>query len=77
MSFTSRRTGYRGTALEDVLGIACERINDGSTRALDKLLTHKTAIEEHLRKRLGDLFRLEYGTSPRLRASSRVETLGS
>jgi len=52
---------YRGTALEDVLGIASERINDDRLyRALDKLLRHKTAIEEHLRKKLGDLFRLEY-----------------
>jgi transposase len=52
---------YRGTALEDVLGIASERINDDRLyRALDKLLPHKEAIEQHLRKRLGDLFHLEY-----------------
>src|SRR3972149_9846475 len=52
---------YRGTALEDVLGITSERINDDRLyRGLDKLLTHKTAIAEHLRKRLGDLFPLEY-----------------
>jgi transposase len=52
---------YRGTALEDVLGLGAERVNDDRLyRALDKLLRHKNAIEQHLRQRLGDLFDLDY-----------------
>lgn len=52
---------YRGTALEDILGIAPERVNDDRLyRALDRLLPHKHAIEEHLQRRLGELFDLEY-----------------
>ena len=52
---------YRATALEDILGIAPERVNDDRLyRALDRLLPHKRAIEEHLQQRLGELFDLEY-----------------
>lgn len=52
---------YRTTALGDLLGVPEERVNDDRLyRALDRLLPHKTAIEEHLRKRLGDLFDLDY-----------------
>jgi len=52
---------YRTTALEDILGIGSEQVNDDRLyRALDRLLPHKRAIEEHLRKRLGELFALEY-----------------
>ena len=52
---------YRKTALEDLLGLPVERVNDDRLyRALDRLLPHKQAIERHLRQRLGELFALEY-----------------
>jgi hypothetical protein len=52
---------YRKTALEDLLGLPAERIDDNRLyRALDRLLPHKAAIEQHLRTRLGELFALEY-----------------
>ncbi len=52
---------YRRTALEDLLGLASERVNDDRLyRALDQLLPHKEAIERHLVKRLGELFDLSY-----------------
>ena len=52
---------YRRTALEDLLGVPAERVNDDRLyRALDQLLPHKEAIEQHLVKRLGELFDLSY-----------------
>jgi transposase len=52
---------YRRTALEDLLGVASEQVNDDRLyRALDHLLPHKEEIEKHLRQRLGELFSLEY-----------------
>jgi transposase len=52
---------YRTTALEDLLGIPAERIDDHRLyRTLDRLVLHKQAIEQHLRKRLGELFALDY-----------------
>jgi transposase len=52
---------YRRTALEDLLGLPCERLNDDRLyRTLDRLLPHKAAIEQHLMKRLGELFELSY-----------------
>jgi transposase len=52
---------YRRTALEDLLRLPCERLNeDRLYRALDRLLPHKAAIEQHLMKRLGELFELSY-----------------
>ena len=52
---------YRKTALDDVLGLASDRVNDDRLyRALDKLLPHKVALEQHLVKRLGELFDLSY-----------------
>jgi transposase len=52
---------YRRTALEDLLGVPVERINENRLyRALDRLLPHKQAIEQHLVKRLGELFDLCY-----------------
>jgi transposase len=52
---------YRTTALEDMLELPSEQVNDDRLyRALDRLLPHKRAIEEHLQKRLGELFDLEY-----------------
>jgi len=52
---------YRRTALEDLLGVAPEQVNDDRLyRALDQLLPHKRALEEHLKNRLGELFALDY-----------------
>ena len=52
---------YRTTALEDLLGLPIERVNDDRLyRALDQLLPYKAALEQHLRRRLGELFALEY-----------------
>ena len=52
---------YRRTALEDLLGVAVERVNDDRLyRALDQLLVHKRALQVHLVKRLGELFALDY-----------------
>ena len=52
---------YRRTALEDLLGVPIDQVNDDRLyRALDQLLPHKTAIEQHLRQRLGELFALDY-----------------
>lgn len=52
---------YRRTALEDLLALPAARVNDDRLyRALDRLLPHKTALEQHLVKRLGELFALDY-----------------
>jgi len=52
---------YRRTALDDVLGVPADRVNDDRLyRALDHLLPHKEALEAHLKERLGALFDLDY-----------------
>jgi transposase len=52
---------YRRTALEDLLGLPADRVNDDRLyRALDRLLPHKEELERHLVKRLGELFALSY-----------------
>ena len=52
---------FRRTALGDLLGIADDKVNDDRLyRALDHLLPHKAALEQHLKERLGTLFALEY-----------------
>jgi transposase len=52
---------YRRTALEDLLGLPTSRVNEARLyRALDELLPHKEALEQHLVKRLGELFDLSY-----------------
>jgi transposase len=54
-------TWYRRTALEDLLGVAVEKVHtDRLYAGLDQLLPHKAAIERHLKERLGDLFDLHY-----------------
>ena len=51
---------YRRTALEDLLGVAVEKVHtDRLYATLDKLLPHKEAIEKHLRNRFGELFELK------------------
>ena len=52
---------YRRTALEDLLGIKPEAVYDARLyRTLDRLLPHKRALEVHLKRRLGELFALDY-----------------
>jgi transposase len=52
---------YRQTALDDLLGIPEDKVNDDRLyRTLDKMLVHKDAIEQHLRDRLGQLFGIKY-----------------
>lgn len=52
---------YRRTALDDLLDVPAERVNDDRLyRALDQLLPHKDALQKHLVKRLGELFSLDY-----------------
>lgn len=54
-------TWYRGTALEDLLALPAALVNDDRLyRALDRLVAHKTALEQHLVARLGELFGLDY-----------------
>jgi len=48
---------YGKTALEDLLGVSEDKINDDRLyRALDALLPHKDALCLHLQKRYGELF---------------------
>lgn len=52
---------YRRTAWDDLLGLPEAKVNDDRlSRALDRLLPHKDALEPHLKERLGTLFKLEY-----------------
>lgn len=52
---------YPKTALPDLLGLPVEKVDDNRLyRALDKLLPHKAELETHLKRRLGELFDLEY-----------------
>jgi hypothetical protein len=54
-------TWYRGTALEDLLALSAPLVNDDRLyRALDRLVAHKVALEQHLVARLGELFALDY-----------------
>lgn len=48
---------YGKTALDDVLGVAPEKVNDDRLyRALDALLPHKDALFSHFQKAYGELF---------------------
>ncbi len=50
-------TWYARTALSDLLGIPCERVNDQRLyRTLDAILPLKSKIERHLKQRVGELF---------------------
>lgn len=52
---------YRTTALDDLLQVPAESVYDERLyRTLDRLLPHKEAIEQHLVKRFGELFDLDY-----------------
>lgn len=48
---------YPSTALDELTGVVPEKVNkDRLYRTLDRLLPHKSAIESHLKSRLGTLF---------------------
>lgn len=52
---------FEQTALADLLGIPSDKINeDRLYRALDQVLPYKEALEQHLKERVGSLFKLEY-----------------
>ena len=52
---------YSRTALQELLAVPVEKVHtDRLYTALDQLLSHKNAIEKHLKERLGDLFDLKY-----------------
>jgi transposase len=52
---------YRQSALEDLLGVPVEQIDDNRLyRGLDALLPHKEALETFLKNRFGELFAIEY-----------------
>ena len=52
---------YERSPLGELLGIPDEKMNDNRLyRSLDNLLPHKSALEKHLKGRLGELFNLEY-----------------
>jgi transposase len=53
--------GYEASALAELLGVPATKVNDDRLyRALDPLLPHKAALEQHLKQRLGELFQLDY-----------------
>lgn len=55
---------FAKTALDDLLGIAAEKINDDRIyRALDALLPHKEALCQHPQQRYGALFGKTCGVS--------------
>src|SRR6266516_4184212 len=52
---------YPATALDDLLEIAEGKINDTRLyRCLDRILPHKTKLEQHLKQRYGELFGAEF-----------------
>src|SRR5947207_3613832 len=52
---------YPTTALDDLLGIEEGKINDTHLyRCLDRILPHKTKLEQHLKDRYGALFGAEF-----------------
>jgi transposase len=52
---------YERTALEDLLGLPADKVNDDRLyRALDHLVKHKDSLEVYLKERIGKLFGLSY-----------------
>lgn len=52
---------YRQSALEDLLGVPAEQVDDNRLyRGLDALRPHKAELETFLKNRFGELFGLEY-----------------
>jgi len=53
-------TWYRGTALDELIGVAPEQVHtDRLYKTHDQVLPHKDAIEKYLRQRAGELFELK------------------
>lgn len=52
---------FERTALGDLLGIPADKANDDRLyRTLDRIVSHKVALEKYLKERLGRMFALEY-----------------
>src|ERR1700686_637254 len=52
---------YPSTALDDLLGLEEGKINDTRLyRCLDRMLPHKSKLEQHLKQRYGELFGAEF-----------------
>jgi transposase len=52
---------FRRTALDDLLGVPVEKVNeDRLYRALDQLHPHKADLERHLKERLAGMFSVSY-----------------
>jgi transposase len=52
---------YERTVLSDILGVPPEQVNDSRLyRTLDQVLPLKAKIEEHLRRRAGEMFSLQF-----------------
>ena len=52
---------YPSTALDDLLAVEEGKINDTRLyRCLDRILPHKTKLEQHLKQRYGELFGAEF-----------------
>src|SRR5258706_335936 len=55
---------YPSTALDDLLGIEEGKLNDTRLyRCLDRILPHKTKLEQNLKQRYGELFGAEFDVS--------------
>jgi transposase len=68
---------YPRTALEDICGVPEEQVNkDRLYRALDQLLPHKSALEAHLKTRIGTLFEEPFDVLLYDLTSSYFEGLG-
>jgi len=52
---------YRKTALEDLIAVDAQRVHHTRLyQGLDQLLEHKDALQQHLKRRFGELFSLDY-----------------
>ena len=52
---------YERLAFGELLGVPAQKVNDDRLyRTLDELLPHKTALETHLKARIGELFGISY-----------------
>jgi hypothetical protein len=52
---------YRKTALEDLIAVAADRVHHTRLyQGLDQILGHKAALQQHLMRRFGELFSLDY-----------------
>src|ERR1700674_566987 len=59
--FARKKRWYPSTALEDLLDLDEDKINDTRLyRCLDRMLPHKTKLEQHLKQRYGELFGAEF-----------------